>query len=447
MSDGPEHDIETEMAVLGSMMLSPDALNDVLEVIRKPGDFIRPAHQMIYAAMADMAAEGLPVDIVTVRAEVERRGQTATTGTGTYLHTLIASVPVAASAASYAREVREIAAQRDYTRVAVTIREIARDPALNSGERAELAQKALDDAAGSAVKARARSAAELIGPLIERMESGAVAEQGVRSGWTDLDAHIPGFRPGELVVVGARPGMGKSLVMLQMAVRAALDDHLPALVCSLEMSWEDCMQRVLAAEASVSLSAIRDGNLTDHDWDRIAKAHGRIADAGTLMITDDPYMTITDIRAELRAMRRAGHPAAMVIIDYLQLMQSGRRSENRQVEVSQFSRALKLMAKEFDVPVIVGSQLNRGPEMRSDKRPLLADLRESGSLEQDSDIVLLLYRDELYVRESPQAGEIELHVAKNRQGQSGVTATLAFRGHYAEVSNMYRYVPSDRRAS
>jgi replicative DNA helicase len=231
--------------------------------------------------------------------------------------------------------------------------------------------------------------------------------------------------------------MGKSVVLLNIAVRAGADLGVPVLVCTLEMSSQECIERILSFRAGVPLGKIRDGSLEDAEWNRISQAHPHLSACGNLMINDDPYMTLQSIRSDLRAMRRAGFPAQLVVVDYLGLVRGSGKTESREREISEFSRGLKLLAKEFGVPVLVGSQLNRGPELRTDHRPLPADLRDSGSVEQDSDIVILLYRDDAYNKESPHAGEIDLIVAKNRQGAQG-TATLAFRGHYSMCADMYR---------
>ena len=231
--------------------------------------------------------------------------------------------------------------------------------------------------------------------------------------------------------------MGKSTVMLNVAAHAALRLGVPVLVASLEMSEQECTERILAAESGVALHSIRSADLDDADWGRIAGAYERIAACPHLLLNTDGYLSVQGIRSELRSMRRAGNPAGLVVIDYLQLMTSGGKPESRQTEVSEISRGIKLLAKEFDLPVLVGSQLNRGPEMRSDHRPLLADLRESGSVEQDSSIVILLLREDAYERESPRPGEIDFIVAKNRQGPQA-TMTLAFQGHYARCVDMYR---------
>jgi replicative DNA helicase len=304
-------------------------------------------------------------------------------------------------------------------------------------DRIDAAYKVLDEASGAVAPTGAKSMADLIGPALEVIEKGPEGGRGVPSGWADLDALIPGFRPGELVTVGGRPGMGKSVVLLNIAVHAGAALGLPVLVCTLEMSSQECIERILAYQASVSLRKIRDGSLDDSEWERITGAYSGLSACGNLMVNDDPYQGLNSIRSDLRAMRRAGRPAQLVVVDYLGLVRGNGKTESREREVSEFSRGLKLLAKEFGVPILVGSQLNRGPEMRTDHKPLPADLRDSGSVEQDSDIVILLYREDAYEKESPRAGEIDLIVAKNRQGPQG-TVTLAFRGHYSMCADMYR---------
>jgi replicative DNA helicase len=391
-----------------------------------------------------MADEGTPTDAVTVKAELERRGELAKITGAPYLFALIAAVPVAANAGYYARQLLEHEAKREVAAAAGQIALIAGAAEMTRTERIDAAYGALDQASGLAESGGSATAADLIGPLLESLEAGPDTTKGIMSGWRDLDELIPGFRPGEITVIGARPGMGKSVVLLNVAAQAAIRQRQTVLAVSLEMSRDEYMERLLAAEAQVSLSKLRDRTLDDSDWERIAKALPVIQDAETLVINDGPDLSVQGIRAELRAMRRAGHPAALVTIDYLTLVSgSSKRPESRQLEVSDTSRRLKLLAREFGIPILIGSQLNRGPEQRSDHRPLLADLRESGAVEQDSDIVILLYRDDAYVEDSPRTGEIDLIVAKNRQGPKA-TVTLAFQGHHAKCGDMYRaWTPTD----
>lgn len=433
---GIPRDIQAEQAALGSMMLSADAAATCLEILR-PDYFTRPAHQEIFAAIGALTDRGEPADPITVKAELERRGTLPKTGRAEYLHTLIACVPSTASAGWYAQKVRECAIRWKLAEAGESIRQAALAGGGDLAERVDAAYRILDEAAGTVAPGGARSIADLVGPVLDALEKGPDQVQSVRSGWSDLDELVPGFRPGEMITVGGRPGMGKSVVMLNIAVRAGVTFGRPVLVCTLEMSAEECVERILSFDGGVDLRRIRARLLDDRDWDRLAGSHSRLTAAGDLMIDDDPYMSVQTIRSDLRAMTRAGRPAELVVVDYLGLMGKRGRSESREREVSEISRGLKLLAKEFKVPILVGSQLNRGPEMRSDHRPLPADLRDSGSVEQDSDVVILLYREDAYEQETARAGEIDLIVAKNRQGPLG-TATLAFRGHYAMCGEMYR---------
>lgn len=437
----PAHDVHTEQAVLGSMLLSAGACADCLELLAQAGPevFYRPAHQMIYEAISDMAGAGEPVDAVTVSLTLERRGQIGRAGGAPYLHTLIAGVAVAESAPYYVNGLLDLHMRRSVGTASIRLGQLAEDSTRDRADLADMAHQILDEATGLTAAPRAVSAASLLASTLELIESGPGTARGMPTGWRDVDDVLKGLRPGQLVTVGGRPGSGKSVVLLNIAAHNGLAWQRPVLVCSLEMSRQECMERILASAASVSYTALRDGSLDADGWDRLARQQPAISAADYLMINDSPDITLHDIRADLRAMRRAGHPAELLVLDYLQLMSSpkGRSTESRQIEVSELSRSLKKLAKEFQIPVLVGSQLNRGPELRIDHRPLLADLRESGSVEQDSDIVILLYRPDAYEDESPRAGEIDLDIAKNRQGPKQ-RVPLAFRGHYAACADLYR---------
>jgi replicative DNA helicase len=433
---GIPSDVMAEQAALGSMMMSADALAACLAIL-EPDHFTRPAHQEIFAAVKAIADRGKPVDAITVKAELEHRGTLPKCGRAEYLHTLIACVPSTGSAGWYAERVRECAVRWRLAEAAERIRRAALAPGTDLADQVGAAYRFLDEAAGTVAPGGARSIADLIGPFLDSLQKGPDHIQAVNSGWSELDDLIPGFRPGEMITVGGRPGMGKSVVMLNIAARLGVTFGRPVLICTLEMSADECIERIVALEASVGLGKIRSRLLDDQDWERIADTYPRLTAAGALMIDDGSHMSVQTIRSDLRAMARAGHPAELVVVDYLGLMGRQGKSESREREVSEISRGLKLLAKEFKVPIMVGSQLNRGPEMRTDHRPLPADLRDSGSVEQDSDIVILLYREDAYEKETARAGEIDLIVAKNRHGRQG-TATLAFRGHYAMCGEMYR---------
>jgi replicative DNA helicase len=256
---------------------------------------------------------------------------------------------------------------------------------------------------------------------------------GVPTGFADLDRLTNGLHAGQLVVIAGRPGSGKSTLGLDLLRACSIKHGLSSVIFSLEMGRSEITMRLLSAESRVALQRIRTGQMNDDDWNRLARRMGEVSEA-PLFIDDSPNMTMMEIRAKCRRLKQR-HDLKLVILDYLQLMQSGRRVESRQQEVSEFSRSMKLLAKELDVPVVALSQLNRGPEQRTDKKPMMSDLRESGSLEQDADLVMLLHREDLYEKESPRAGEADIIVAKHRNGPTA-TITVAFQGHYSRFVDM-----------
>ena len=431
----PPHDLAAEQCVLGGMLMSKDAISDVMEVIR-PADHYRPAHQVVHEAILELYGRGEPADPVTVSDLLAKRGELARVGGGAYLHTLIASVPTAANAGYYARIVRERAILRRLVEVGTRIVQLGY---AGDGDADELVDRAQAEIYG----VTERRATEDFLPLSEIMP-GALDEieaigsrggvmTGVPTGFVDLDTLTNGLHPGQMVVIAARPAIGKSTLALDLARAAAIKHRLATVMFSLEMSRNEITMRLLSAEARVPLQAMRTGQLGEDDWTRLARRMSEVVDA-PLFIDDSPNMSMMEIRAKCRRLKQR-HDLRMVIVNYLQLMTSPRRVENRQQEVSEMSRSLKLLAKEVDVPVVAISQLNRGPEQRTDKRPLLSDLRESGSIEQDSDVVILLHREDAYERESPRAGEADLIVAKHRNGPT-TTVTVAFQGHYSRFVDM-----------
>jgi replicative DNA helicase len=431
----PPHDLAAEQCVLGGMMLSKDAISDVLDVI-KAHDYYRPAHQIVHEVILDLYGRGEPADAVTVAAELTRNGEIARVGGAPYLHTLIASVPTAANAGYYARIVRERAILRRLVEVGTRIVQLGY---AGDGDADELVDRAEAEIYG----VTDRRVSEDYLPLSEIMP-GALDEieaigsrggslSGVPTGFGDLDALLNGLHAGQMVVIAARPAMGKSALALDIARAASVRSGLTSVLFSLEMSRNEITMRLLSAEARVPLQAMRTGQLGEDDWTRLARRMSEVVDA-PLFIDDSPNMSMVEIRSKCRRLKQR-HDLKLVIVDYLQLMSSPKRVENRQQEVSELSRSLKLLAKELQVPVVALAQLNRGPELRSDKRPLLADLRESGSIEQDSDVVILLHREDVYEPESPRAGEADLIVAKHRNGPTA-TVTVAFQGHYSRFVDM-----------
>src|SRR5262245_4721456 len=430
----PPQDIAAEQCVLGGMMLSKDAIADVVEVLRGH-DFYKPAHQSVYDAIIDLYGRGEPADPVTVSAELTKRGEIARIGGAPYLHTLISSVPTAANAGYYAKIVQERAILRRLVEAGTRIVQLA----YSTGD----ADDVVDQAQAEVYAVTERRASEDYLRLSEIME-GALDEidainsrggqlTGVPTGFADLDQLTNGLHPGQLVIVAGRPSLGKSALAVDFLRSAAIKHGLPSCIFSLEMGRNEITMRLLSAESRVPLHSMRSGTMTDQDWTRLARRMGEVSSA-PLFIDDSPNMSLMEIRAKCRRLKQR-HDLRLVVVDYLQLMSSPRRVENRQQEVSEFSRSLKLLAKELDVPVVALSQLNRGPEQRADKKPQLSDLRESGSLEQDADVVILLHREDAYERESPRAGEADLIVAKHRNGPTA-TVTVAFQGHYSRFVDM-----------
>jgi replicative DNA helicase len=431
----PPQDMEAEQCVLGAMLISKDAIADVVEVLRG-ADFYRPSHEQIYNSITDLYGRGEPADAITVADELGKRGELLRVGGAPYLHTLLASVPIAANAGWYAEIVREKAVLRRLVDASVRIGQMS-----YAGEGD--VDTIVDRAQAEVYAVTERRAAEDFKPLSELMqptldemeaiESRGAGLSGVPTGFADLDDLTNGLHPGQLVIVAARPGVGKSTLALDLARAASIKNGLSSVIFSLEMSQLEITMRLLSAEAGVPLSHIRGGRMSDQDWNRVSAKMGQVSEA-PMFIDDSPNMTMMEIRAKARRLKQR-HDLKLILIDYIQLMTSGKKVESRQVEVSEFSRQLKLLAKELDVPVVALSQLNRGPEQRNDKRPMLSDLRESGSLEQDADLVILVNRPDLYDKESERAGEADLDVAKHRNGPTKMI-TVAFQGHYSRFTDM-----------
>ncbi|HEX6523616.1 MAG TPA: replicative DNA helicase [Streptosporangiaceae bacterium] len=585
----PPHDVAAEQCALGGMLLSKDAISDVIEVIR-PTDHYRPAHQMIHEAILDLYGRGEPVDPITVADELTRRGEITRVGDRPYLHTLIASVPTAANAGYYARIVRERAILRRLVEAGTRIVQFGYAGDADADDLVDRAQAEVFAVTDRRTSEDYHSLSEIMPGALDEIEAigsrGGVLT-GVPTGFADLDSLTNGLHPGQMVVIAARPAVGKALALdtplptptgwttmgdvgpgdqliaangkpttilaatdvlmerpcyevefsdgdvivadehhqwltwtsrarrlmghpsplttgqlarslrdpddgqqpnhaiaitgpedgsrwryvadvrptasvpvrcvqidaedhlylagrgmvpthnstlaLDFARAAAIRHGMSTVIFSLEMGRNEITMRLLSAEARVPMHTMRTGQMNDDDWARLARRMSEVADA-PLFIDDSPNMSLMEIRAKCRRLKQR-NDLKFVIIDYLQLMSSPKRVENRQQEVSEMSRSLKLLAKELEVPLVALSQLNRGPEQRTDKKPLLSDLRESGSIEQDSDVVILLHREDAYEKESPRAGEADLIVAKHRNGPTA-TVTVAFQGHYSRFVDM-----------
>jgi replicative DNA helicase len=434
----PPQDLAAEQGVLGGMLLSKDAIADVIDVV-KGRDFYQPKHEQIFDAILDLYGRGEPADAVTVANELTKRTELTRVGGPGYLHTLMESVPTAANAGYYAEIVHERAVLRRLVDAGTRITQMGY--ATDGDDIAEIVNKAQSEI----YNVTDQRAGEDYAPLSDIME-GALDEiesianrsgemTGVPTGFADLDSLTQGLHPGQMVIIAARPAMGKSTIGLDFARSCSIKNGLTSVIFSLEMGRNEITMRLLSAEARVALHHMRSGNMTDDDWGRLARRMGEVS-AAPLFIDDSPNMSMMEIRAKCRRLKQR-HDLRLVIVDYLQLMSGGgsKRVESRQQEVSEMSRNLKLLAKELGVPIVAIAQLNRGPEQRTDKKPLLSDLRESGSIEQDSDVVILLHREDFYERESPRAGEADLIVAKHRNGPTA-TVTVAFQGHYSRFVDM-----------
>ncbi|MCO1337679.1 replicative DNA helicase [Zhihengliuella halotolerans] len=431
----PPQDIVAEQSVLGGMMLSKDAIADCVEVLRGP-DFYRPSHELVYEAIIDLYGRGEPADAVTVADLLTKRGDISRVGGPAYLHTLIQSVPTAANAGFYAEIVRERGVLRRLVDAGTKIVQLGYS---QDGEVDDIVNTAQAEVMNVAERRGGEdyvALRDIIEGTVDEIESAGSRGEGiigVPTGFYEFDELTQGLHGGQMIVIAARPAVGKSTFALDFARSAAIANNMTTVFFSLEMGRNEIAMRLLSAEASIGLQDLRKGTVKDDQWGKIATTMGRLNDA-PLYIDDSPNMSLMEIRAKCRRLKQK-HDLKMVVLDYLQLMSSGKRVESRQQEVSEFSRALKLLAKELDVPVIALSQLNRGSEQRTDKKPMVSDLRESGSIEQDADMVILLHREDIYDKESPRAGEADVIVAKHRNGPTK-TITVAFQGHYSRFSNM-----------
>ncbi|MGH2721866.1 MAG: replicative DNA helicase [Actinomycetota bacterium] len=434
----PPHNLEAEESVLGACLLSRDAIANVLEILG-PEDFYKPAHTEIFNAILALYGKGEPVDAVTLSEELRRMGMLESLGGKPYIHTLVASVPTAGAATHYARIVEENALLRRLADAADRISDIAYGVPEDVEEAVDQAENLVYQVSQRRVSGEFVPLKDLLTEnmeLIERLYEQGSPITGLVTGFRDLDEITSGLQPSNLIIVAARPAMGKSSFALTMAQHVAVNEKVPCVIFSLEMGKNELVQRLMCSEARVDSKRLRRGNLQDSDWQRLVLALGRLAEA-PIYIDDTPNVTIMEMRAKCRRLKsKVG--LGLVIVDYLQLVQPLRRADNNRVqEVAEISRSLKILARELDLPVIAVSQLSRNLEHRQDKRPILADLRDSGALEQDADIVIFIYRDDVYNADSPQKGIAEIHIAKHRSGAIG-KIDLAWLDHYTRFADLRR---------
>jgi replicative DNA helicase len=434
----PPQNLDAEESVLGAMMLSPGAIGAVSEIL-DAGDFYRESHASIYRAAVALYAKGEPVDAITLADELEQRGGLEEAGGRVRIHELAALVPATANAAHYARIVREMATLRGLIEAG---QEVARLGWERPGETADLvdrAEQVIFELSQNRVTGEFTHIEALLKESFERItalyEAGAEVT-GTPSGFRDIDRLTSGFQPGNLIVVAARPSMGKSALGLCMAANLAVRTTPPTPVAlfTLEMSKSEVTQRLMCSEAKVESQRLRTGKLAVDDWPRLTAACDKLAKA-PIYVDDTGSITMMELRSKARRLKSKEPALGLIIVDYMQLMTSGTTAENRVQEVSQISRSLKVLARDLDVPILAMSQLSRAVEQRHDKRPILSDLRESGSIEQDADLVVFVYRDDYYNEESDQQGLAELIVAKHRNGPTG-TEKLSFLKRYAKFADL-----------
>ncbi len=432
----PPYSQEAEVAVLGGILLNNDALSLVQDVI-KPEDFYIEAHRRIYEAVQSLSVASLPVDHITLGNELKNRGDLEKIGGAVALANLTDSVATVANVQHYATIVQQKAAIR---RMIYATQEITAQGYSDYGDASEF----LDSAESVVFKAsqqRGGTAYAHVSQIVKttfteiELAAGRTGEvTGVTSGFTDLDKKTAGFQNSDLIIVAGRPSMGKTALALNMAVSAAKESKRPAIVFSLEMSKDQLVRRMLSSEGRVNASRMRGNNLEKDDWPRLIQAANDLSQL-ELYLDDSAPMTPLEIRAKSRRLL-AEKSLSLVVVDYLQLMRSGgRRTDNREQEISEISRSLKGLAKELNVPVIALSQLNRGVESRPDKRPMMSDLRESGAIEQDADLILFVYRDEVYNKETDKGGIAEVIIGKQRSGPVG-TVELRFSREFTRFDNL-----------
>lgn len=432
----PPQSVEMEQSVLGAILLENEALAKVLEILDER-DFYHDAHRWIFQAMIALFEENVPIDLLTVTERLRKNERLEAVGGASYLAELVELVPTAANVWHHARVVREKAVLRGLIRTATSIVTDSYedtddvDMLLDRAEQAifEISQRKAT-AGFMHINAILKGSFKRIEQLYERKE----LVTGVPTGFIEFDRRTAGLQPSDLIIVAGRPSMGKTAFSLNIAQHVGIHVGRPVAIFSLEMAKEQLVLRMLCAEARIDSSKLRTGFLSREDWPRLTKAAGTLSEA-RIYIDDTPAQSSLDIRAKARRLRAELGDLALVIIDYLQLMQGRSRSENRQQEISEITRALKALAKELQVPVVALSQLSRAVEQRKPPRPQLSDLRESGAIEQDADVVALIYRDEVYDENSDDKGVAEIIIGKQRNGPTGVVR-LAFRGEYTRFENL-----------
>lgn len=435
----PPHSMEAEQSVLGSMLIAPDSWDKVAEIVTET-DFYNRSHQTIFSGILRLLSNNKPVDLITVSEELESHDQLEEAGGFAYLGELSKNTPSAANVVAYAEIIRERAVTRELIGAAHEIAEVGYNPeGRDSTEILDLAETKVFEIAEKRTGENEgpRNVEAVLGKTIDRLEALIKTNKevtGVSTGYTDLDKKTSGLQSSDLIIVAARPSMGKTTFAMNLCENAMLLEDKPVLVFSLEMPSEQIMMRMLASLSRVDQTKIRTAQLDDEDWARMSNTMAMLKDKDNLFIDDASGLTPMDVRTRARKLARDRGGISLIMIDYLQLMRVPSLSENRTLEIAEISRSLKALAKELEVPVVALSQLNRSLEQRADKRPVNSDLRESGSIEQDADLIMFIYRDEVYHENSELKGISEIILGKQRNGPIG-TVRLTFQGQYSRFDN------------
>ena len=434
----PPHDVEAEQAVIGSMLTDNEAVTSSIEVL-KESDFYREDNKIIFSAMLNLYNRSEPIDLITVKSELEAMGKIDQVGGIEYLAELPEKVPTTANASKYINIVHEKSILRNLIKTANEIIELGYDPTENVEDIMDGAEKKIFNLIQDRDQKGYTHIKDILVESFTKLEELYNRKQnitGLPTGFVDLDNRTAGLHGSEFILIAARPAMGKSAFVLNIATNVALRANVPVAIFSLEMSKDQMVNRILCSEAMVDSNKLRTGKLEEDDWAKLAGTIGPLSDAG-IYIDDTPGISIMEIRARCRKMKLEKN-IGLVIIDYLQLVQaSNKRNGSREQDIAEISRSLKILAKELNIPVIALSQLSRAVEQRPDHRPMLSDLRESGSIEQDADIVMFLYRDDYYHEDSDKKNIAEVIIAKQRSGSTG-TVDLGWLGSYTKFVNLER---------
>ena len=435
----PPQNVEMEQSILGAILQNNDAIVRLADTLQEE-DFYHDAHRWLYRAMLDLFQENVPIDVLTVNEWLKKKDRLDTIGGPAYLAELVELVPTAAHVDYHARVVREKSILRALIRTATNIVTDSYEADEDVAALLDRAERAILEISQGKATSGFVDLQNVLKDSFRQLETLSARKEpitGLPTGFGDLDRQTAGLQPSDLIVIAGRPSMGKTTLALNIAAYAGMRTGKPIAVFSLEMSKEQLALRMLCAQAQVDSAKLRTGFLAGNDWSLLTTAAGDLSGQAHIYIDDTPMQTALDIRAKARRLRSEQGDLGLVIIDYLQLMQGRSRAENRQQEISDITRALKALARELHVPVVALSQLSRAVEQRRPPKPQLSDLRESGAIEQDADVVALLYRDEVYNEDSDERGVAEVNIAKHRNGPTG-TLRLAFRGEFTRFDNLAR---------